>query len=139
MPHPAYEKLLDELAKGELTKLQRQIYELLKVNPEGLTREDLVECLWGYRPGNVGDSSDDRKVRKAIEALRKRLFPIVSTSSKPGYRLDVSREAVLKMIAELQARKDHIQDQIDAAAKFYQIPVEYHDPVQATQLSLGGR
>jgi hypothetical protein len=113
-----YERLLEELAAGEMTKLQRRIFELLKDNPDGLTRGELVY-----------------KIRKAIEALRRRLFPIVSTSSQAGYRLDVSRETVLKMIGELQHRKAKIQDQINAAAKFYSIP-EFTEPVMATQLEL---
>jgi hypothetical protein len=133
MTHPAYEKLLEELAKGQLNELQRNIYKLLKEHKEGLTREQLVMQLFGYYPGNLNDNTDVRKIRKAIETMRKRLFPIVSTSTKAGYRLDISREAVLKMIRELQARKEHIQDQIDAAAKFYELPPEYREPVQATQ------
>jgi hypothetical protein len=130
-----YERLLEELAAGEMTKLQRRIFELLKDNPDGLTRGELVYKIYGYVPSNLGNDNNDRKIRKAIEALRRRLFPIVSTSSQAGYRLDVSRETVLKMIGELQHRKAKIQDQINAAAKFYSIP-EFTEPVMATQLEL---
>ena len=130
--HPVYEKILEELASGQLTDLQRRIYKLLKEHKAGLTRRQLIAHLFGYYAENINDSSDDRKIRKAIEAIRKRLFPIVSTSTRAGYRLDISREAVLKMIGELQSRKQKIQVQIDAASKFYEIPVEYREP-QATQ------
>jgi len=133
MTHPAYENLLEELAAGELTELQRKVFELLRANPDGLTRDQLVHHIFGYWPNELDGNTDDRKIRKAIEALRERLFPIVSTSSHPGYRLDVSREAVEKMIAELQSRRQKIDDQICAAAKFYQVPVTYAEPVVASQ------
>ena len=127
-----YEKILFELASGEMSKLQRDVYNLLKQNPEGLTRQELVLKIYGYRPERLEACTDDRKIRKAIEGLRQRLFPIVSTSSQPGYRLDFSRQAVAKMLGELQSRRDHIQEQINSAAKFYQLP-EYTDQVHATQ------
>ena len=135
MTHTAYARLLEELAGGELTDLQRKIYDLLKENPDGYSRQELVLRIYGYYTENLADDHNDRKIRKAIEKLRQRLFPILSTSARPGYRLDTSREAVLKMIAELQGRKNHIQAQINAAAKFYEIP-EYREPVEATQPGL---
>lgn len=130
--HLVYDRLIEELSKGELTDLQRSIYQLLKTTPDGLTRQELVLKIYGYLPLNVNGNSDDRKIRKAIERMRQRLFPIVSTSSKPGYRLDVSRDAVTKMLAELNSRKEHLQEQIDAAAKFYEIR-EYQEPENAVQ------
>lgn len=130
-----YDRLIEELATGELTELQREIYDLLKNTPEGLTRHEFVLRLYGYIPLNINDNKHDRKIRKAIETLRLRLFPILSTSSRAGYRLDVSREGVLKMLAELKSRRDHIQEQINAAAKFYDIP-EYREPEEARQMAL---
>jgi biotin operon repressor len=132
MRNPTYEKILIDLASGELTVLQRQVYDLLKKYPDGLSRENLVFMIYGYLPVRLDANADDRKIRKAIERLRQRLFPIVSTSAKPGYRLDFSRQAVAKMLAELQSRRDHIQEQINSAAKFYQLP-EYLEPIKATQ------
>lgn len=135
-PNNVYENLLEELAAGELTVLQRKVFELLRDNPDGLTRYDLVAQIYGYRPVTVDGNKHDRKIRKAISALRERLFPIVSTSGEPGYRLDTSRDAVEKMIRELQSRRDRITDQIVAASKFYSIPVSYEDAVDAVQLEL---
>ncbi len=131
-----YEHLLEELAGGELPRLQRQVYELLKEHPHGLERQELILRIYGYFPaGDLSRNTDDRKIRKAIERLRQRLFPVISTSAKAGYRLDVSREAVQKMITELQRRKMRIQEQIDAASKFYEIP-EYREPVPAAQAEM---
>jgi len=136
-PNKVYENMLEELAAGQLNELQKQVFELLRDNPDGLDRYQLVHRIFGYLPVKVDGNNEDRKIRKAIERLRQRLFPIVSTSSKPGYRLDTSREAVTKMIRELESRRDHINEQITAASKFYDIPVTYNpDPKMATQMEM---
>lgn len=136
-PSNVYETMLEELAAGQLNDLQKQVFQLLRDNPDGLDRYQLVQHIYGYLPLKVDGNNEDRKIRKAIERLRQRLFPIVSTSSKPGYRLDTSREAVTKMIRELESRRDHINEQISAASKFYDIPMTYqNDPSQAQQMRL---
>ncbi len=121
-PNQVYENLLEELAAGELTKLQRQVFELLRDNPDGLDRYQLVLRIYGYLPLKIDGNGDDRKIRKAIEKLRKRLFPVVSTSGRPGYRLDVSRAAAEKMVAELNSRIEHMREQVEAVQKFYRLP-----------------
>jgi hypothetical protein len=122
-PSEVYESLLTQLAAGELSDLQRRVYNLLRDHPDGLTRYDLVEQIFGYRPVTVDGNIDDRKIRKAIEKLRTRLFPIISTSGKPGYRLDVSRDAAEKMLAELLSRKKHLEEQADAVSQFFKLPM----------------
>jgi hypothetical protein len=122
-PSQVYESLVEELAAGELTVLQRKIFELLRDHPDGLDRYQLVANIYGYIPLKIDGNTDDRKIRKAIEKLRKRLFPIVSTSSRPGYRLDTSKEAAERMLAELYSRIGHMQEQAEAVSKFYQIPM----------------
>lgn len=131
-----YEKLLDELASGELPKLQREVFNLLRNSPAGRTRAEMVIAIFGYRPINLGADPNDRKIRKAIEALRARLVPIVSSSGEAGYRLDTSRETVRKMIAEWNSRREKLQTLINAAAKFYEMPEFYVEPIQATQMEL---
>ena len=136
-PTNVYENLLEELAAGQLNDLQRQVFELLRDNPDGLDRFQLVHHIYGYIPVKIDGNTDDRKIRKAIERLRQRLFPIVSTSGRPGYRLDTSKEAVSKMIHELQSRRARIDEQIEAASKFYNIPVTYQtDPSQVQQIRM---
>lgn len=136
-PSNVYETMLEELAAGQLNELQKQVFQLLRDNPDGLDRYQLVHHIFGYIPLKIDGNNEDRKIRKAIERLRQRLFPIVSTSSKPGYRLDTSRDAVTKMIRELESRRDHINQQIEAASKFYDIPVTYrNDPSQVEQLRM---
>lgn len=136
-PKDIYERLEQELENGALNELQKQVFTLLKDNPAGLSRQDLVLKIFGYYPETLEGNTDDRKIRKAIERLRQRLFPIVSTSSKPGYRLDISRKAVEQMLSELRSRKAHIDEQINATLKFYDIPLEYlTDPKEVTQLEM---
>ena len=122
-PSLIYESLLEELAAGELSKLQRHVFELLRDSPDGLDRYQLVMSIYGYLPLKVEGNTDDRKIRKAIEKLRTRNFPIVSTSGRPGYRLDTSKEAAEKMLAELNSRITHMQEQAEAVRKFWQIPM----------------
>lgn len=137
-PNEIYTRLEQELESGELNDLQKKVFTLLKENPAGLSRQDLVSMIFGYWPESLEGNTDDRKIRKAIERLRQRLFPIVSTAGKPGYRLDISREAVNQMLSELRSRKAHIDEQINATMKFYEIPIAYlTDPSEHTQLDMG--
>jgi hypothetical protein len=131
-----YQDILDELAEGELNDLQKQVYHFLKIHPDGLTRQQLVEKIYGYTPENLSEDKGDRKVRRAIEQLRGRLFPIVSNSSQAGYKLDVSREAVRRMVSDLQSRRDKLTSLITAAAKFYEIPAEYVDEPRVSQVRM---
>lgn len=134
-PRRVYENILSELA-NELDDLERKVYELLRDNPAGLDRYELVHRIYGYIPVTI-DNPDDRKIRKAIERLRLRLFPILSTSGKAGYRLGTDSESVGQMIAELQSRRAKLDEQIEAASKFYSIPTGYtEDPVNVTQMEM---
>lgn len=136
-PNKVYETMLEELADGQLNDLQKQVFQLLRDHPDGLDRYQLVHAIYGYIPVKVDGNNEDRKIRKAIERLRQRLFPIVSTSSKPGYRLDTSRDAVQKMIREMESRRDRMNEQIEVASKFYDIPVEYTaDPRMVKQMEM---
>lgn len=130
-----YDKLIQELAEGELSKLQKSIYYLLKMYPDGLTRHQLVEKIYEYTPTDINSDTNDRKIRRAINHMRKRLFPIVSNSQEAGYKLDTRRETVVKMLAELSSRIANLQELKNATAKFYNIP-EYEEEVDAVQTSM---
>lgn len=132
-----YERMLIELA-GELTEMERRVFDALKANPAGLTRPQLVAIVYREWTSKivVNNNTKDRKVRKAIESLRLKLVPIVSTSGQAGYRLDVSREARQKMVAELISRRDHLNEQIERAAKFYEIPLVVPTSEKASQAAL---
>jgi hypothetical protein len=126
---PQYEKLLAELAAGELKELERQILTALQKAPGGLTRQGLIRVVFGVEPQrNLGNDPHDRKIRKAIESLRDKLFPIVYSSGEPGYRLDTSPEAIENMVAELESRVAHLQQKADVARQFYHLPIRMEKP-----------
>jgi BMFP domain-containing protein YqiC len=115
---PVYEQILAELAAGELNGLQREILkELRKSYPASVSRYDLVVRIYGYWPEDINKDVKDRKNRKAIQAMRDLLIPIVSSSGEAGYRLDVSEDAIRAMIAEWRSRRGRLNERIEAAEK----------------------
>lgn len=130
-----YAQMLTELV-GEIDQLMADVFRLLKENPEGLSRQELVLHIMGYWPQSLDGNVDDRKIRKAIERMRNRLIPIVSSSGHPGYQLDTSRDAVRAMIAEWMSRREKLTDLINAASKFYELPEFYIQPEKAKQLEM---
>jgi hypothetical protein len=133
-----YENMLAELAE-ELPAIERKVFDALKRNPQGLKREQLVAIVFGapVKAGAlVNNDTKDRKVRKAIESLRSRLVPIVSSSAQAGYRLDTSRDGRARMLADLISRRDKLSDLISRAAKFYELPEQVPVAEQASQSSL---
>lgn len=65
-------------------------------------------------PAALANDTDDRQIRRAIENLRQRGYPIVSTSGDKGYTLVTDRAEIEKMIAELESRRERMADQIRA-------------------------
>jgi DNA-binding IscR family transcriptional regulator len=123
---PQYEKLLAELDAGELNELERKVLEVLLKAPSGMTRRGLVRAIYGVEAQqNLSNDPHDRKIRKAIESLRDRMIPIVSSSGKAGYRLDTSPEAIQNMIAELKSRIAHMEQKIEAIQQHYDIQGEW--------------
>ena len=122
---PEYEKLLAELNAGELSIIESKILEVLLQAPKGLNRKGLIRVVFGEEAKqNLANDTRDRKIRKGIESLRDRLIPIVSTSGKAGYRLDTSPETIESMIREWESRIAHLQQKVDAARNYYNLPVK---------------
>ena len=118
-----YEKLLAELNAGELGELERKVLDALLKAPKGITRRGLVWAIYGVEAQrNISNDPHDRKIRKAIESLRSQNIPIVSSSGKAGYRLDTSPEAIQNMIRELKSRIAHLEQRIEEARQFYDLP-----------------
>lgn len=113
-----YDRILQELADGELEELEVKIFHFLRrVYPAPLTRRDLLEMVFGYRPGDEEDlnnNTDDRKIRTAIASMYDKGVPIVSTSGGAGYHIDIDLEKWDKVAAELVAKKETISKKIDA-------------------------
>jgi len=122
---PQYERLLAELDAGELSELERKVFDALLKAPNGITRRGLIRVVYSVEAQrNLSNDPHDRKIRKAIESLRKRMIPIVSSSGKAGYRLDTSPEAIQNMIAELRSRIAHLEQRLEEACQFYDLPSE---------------
>ena len=128
MTTDVYEQLLAQLTGGELSELERRVFNDLKISPKGRTRLELIGDIYGFlalcnaKDIGLSNSHEDRKIRKAIESLRHRLVPIVSTSSQAGYRLDASPEAIGKMLSELYSRRAHLDEQIKNVEQFCIMP-----------------
>jgi hypothetical protein len=135
-----YDRILEQLARGELPELERQVLDLLRISPEGLDRYQLIEQLYGpgaayvARARGLANFPEDRKIRKAIESLRGRGLCIVSSSGEAGYRLDTSPEAVGAMINELQSRVHRLTEHIERLVMIYDLP----HPTNPKQLSMFG-
>ena len=135
-----YERILEQLAAGELPKLERQIIDLLRIHPEGQTRYELLAEIYG--PGfaynakarGLANSTEDRKIREAIASLREKGICIVSSSGEAGYRLDTSPEAVSSMVNEWQSRIDRLSAHIERVVKVYDLP----HPSNPKQISMFG-
>ena len=127
----SYDQILSELAAGELPVIERKVFDALKAHPEGLLRPQLVAIVFEETVKAGGPSNNntkDRKVRRAIESLRERMVPIVSSSGRAGYRLDTSMDGRRRMLADLIKRRDSLSDLISRAAKFYSTPDHFPEP-----------
>lgn len=137
----AYDQILEEL-QVELGELERKIFNALNRNPEGLTRRELVYLIYGYMLGqldDLGSNKHDRKIRAAIASMQDRLVPIVSSSGKAGYRLDVSRQTAERMALEMESRATKLLDKARRIRQFHSIPMPVEFPTQVEhpkQLSL---
>lgn len=114
-----YERILNELADGELDELEVKVFHFLRrVYPAPLTRYDLLECIFGYRPAedeNLNNNTDDRKIRTAIASMFEKGVPIVSTSGGAGYRIDIDLEQWNEVAKELESKKATFQKKVSAA------------------------
>ncbi len=146
-----YERILENLANGEMTGLQKSIFAALrKAYPQGRTRRQLIGDCYGEasipaEDTDLNNNSHDRKIRIAIgEMFNKKLIPVVSTSGEPGYRIEVSEKQIKAMVAEWRSREARTQEKICAAEKLLvkvrrygmeAIPVEIVAEEPAKQLS----
>ena len=109
-----YEQLVAEITDAD----EKKVFDmLLQAEGERVTREELVKEVYGIvvESNALANSVEDRKVREIIRRLRKRDYPIVSSSGAAGYTMKASAEEMDIYIADQASRKAKIQDNIDAA------------------------
>lgn len=142
-----YDRILDELAKGELEELEIKVFHALKrVYPKARTRRALLFDVFGLIVGpgfNINNSKEDRKIRLAIASMFDKGIPVVSSSGSSGYCIQIDAEKWTVMVNELESRKVSIEGRLHTAkiiqAKIRRIGLEVIPPtVPSTpkQLSL---
>ena len=122
-PADYYAEMLHELS-GELEVIERGVFLALRNHPAGLRRQQLVAIVFqeSRSPVMVNNDTKDRKIRKAIESLRKRGVPIVSSSGRAGYRLDGSEQGKQAMLRDLRSRRDRLNEMIVMVSNFRTVP-----------------
>lgn len=130
----------DEILLGVTDELEKAVFEYFAAHiGETISRSELVKAVYGIdvKPGDLTNSAEDRRIRECIEALRKRDYPIVSTSGKAGFKLTIDDNEIMEFIGELQHRQAEIGKTIDAAwrsrKKAAQIQKWRSNPPQAQQ------
>lgn len=122
-----YDEIQEELAaNNNLGKLKLKILTLLKQHPDGLTRLDLIEKIFGIEARLVAETQlakdgKDRKIRKAIEALRDDAILIEASFGRAGYRLSPGApppDVVENMIAEWGSMIKKLKNRIRMARRY---------------------
>jgi DNA-binding winged helix-turn-helix (wHTH) protein len=123
-----YEKLLAELENGKLEEIKRKILEALLRAPQGLTRKGLIRVVFDEEAQkNLSNDTRYRKIRKAIESLRDKGVPIVSTSGKAGYKLETDPEKIVEMLGEMKSRIAHLERKVEAIQSFSNYSMKRQD------------
>jgi len=105
---------------------QRVLQVINNIHPtqtNRLSREAISMAIYDHF-----DTSTDRKIRDAINELRKLGHPIISSADKAGYWFDPASVGVV--IADLRSRIADMSDTIRALEKGYM-------PEKPEQMSLG--
>lgn len=105
-----------EILNGITDDLERRVFDQLSQHlGEAVLRTELIEALYGERveSGELASHPHDRAIRKCVEALQTKGFPIVSSSSEAGYCLTDDGEAIDKCVREYRSRIQRMQEKVD--------------------------
>lgn len=122
--------------------LERRVFELLtKHIGEPITRSYIVSMLYGdfVSDWEVTNNPHDRAVRKCIENLRSRDYPIVSTSGEAGYCLTDDPRAIDQCVAEERSRIANTQRKIDHLLRSKNMAHDLHLWRQGAELPVQAR
>jgi hypothetical protein len=105
---PVYQQLLAEIDDD----LERKTLDVLLEQYGSQQKSSRVYLVW--RVLGVADqtpnSVSDRKVRKVIEHLRAKGWPIVSSSGEAGYSLEDDETKIRMFAAEQESRAERSRD-----------------------------
>ena len=111
--HPIYDQLLLEITD----ETERRVFQALADRAgEKVTRPELVFAVFNVyvQQSELGNCTEDRKVRECIERLQRREYPILASSGEAGYVLLADDEELNKYILELASRRDRLVEKIAA-------------------------
>lgn len=136
-PSEYYQSILDSIDSD----LERRVFDLLAVHiGEPISRTFMISFLFGedIEEAETGNNPRDRAIRKCIENLRSRDFPIVSTSGEAGYCLSDDPLKIDRCVAEDRSRIDRMQSKISHLLRSKSMAHDLHQwrkgeelPVQA--------
>ena len=112
--HPVYDQLLQSITVEETRKV---LQVLIDAQGQAVTWQAISNQVYGthYPPDFMDNNNPDwRKVRKNIETLRDRCFPITANSGGAGYSLTTDRAEIDKYESETRNRIKHLEEKLDA-------------------------
>ena len=138
MTHPVYELLL----KNVTDEFERSVLNVLIEHAgEKVSRPDLVAALFGItvQPGRLANSTEDRRIREAIERLQRSEYPIMASSGSAGYVLATDEADIDSYIGEIVSRQNMLKEKEKAlrgSRRWIKFIREYKSYKPAQQLSM---
>lgn len=136
-PSEYYQSILDSID----SELERRVFDVLARHiGDPVSRSEMISILYGedINEDEMGNNPRDRAIRRCIENLRSRDFPIVSTSHDAGYCLSDDPLKIDRCVAEDRSRIDHMQAKINHLLRSKSMAHDLHQwrkgeelPVQA--------
>lgn len=109
-PQTFYQSILEGITDDQ----ERRVFQVLSERVgQAVTRAELICAVYGKPETAAEEEAHDRAIRKCIETLRGKDYPIVSTSSEAGYALTDDPEAIDRCVAEERSRIQRTQSKID--------------------------
>lgn len=139
--HPVYDQLLSEVND----ELERKVLKVLMERPgERISRPQLVFEIFGVyvQQSELSSSVEDRKIRKCIERLQKRDYPIMASSGETGYVLAADETVLDAYIAEIGSRILNMQEKQSAlrrSRRWIGFIRQWRENRQTVQLDLFGK
>jgi hypothetical protein len=124
-PADFYQSILDSLTDD----LERKVFQVLS-DHFGLpiTRVEIISLVYGIdiEKAKLSDSRQDRAIRKCIENLRSKDYPIVASSGEAGYFLTDNQNEIDACVAEERARVRNIEKKIEHMQRSRRLAHDLH-------------
>jgi hypothetical protein len=121
---------------------ERQVLAVL-IDRAGLkvTRPELIFELFGVviPQANLASSTEDRRIRQAIENLQRREYPILSSSGQAGYILATDDQDLDVYVGEIVSRVSQLKEKAESLRKsrrWIRFIREYRENKPPAQMSM---